>query len=221
MTPQEARRAIYIDYEGSKGRDPTLLGVLVEGDLRQVVIDPAFHVCVGKRGASCTEAGDHRQSVADLVAKADRERRHIVSWSEHDRKVMAVVLERDGKSLELLGRWHANAIPLAKPWGKRRLPHLKKGQHTLQRYLRLARYRVDERFGENVAGKALRYLRPQLEEGRSYGELSEGARKRWRALVGHNRHDCIGMAEVVRRAAEKENRRRGRRCRTTSLALPA
>jgi len=39
VTPEEANRAVYFDFEGFKSESPSLIGILVEGHLDQVVLD--------------------------------------------------------------------------------------------------------------------------------------------------------------------------------------
>ena len=40
ISSAEAERAIYIDFEGFQDKSPSLIGVLVENDFEQIVLDP-------------------------------------------------------------------------------------------------------------------------------------------------------------------------------------
>ena len=42
LGPMEARRALYVDYEGPKDRPPTLLGYLMDHTLPTGIVQPLF-----------------------------------------------------------------------------------------------------------------------------------------------------------------------------------
>jgi hypothetical protein len=197
-TSTAADRALYVDYECSKDRPPTLLGIQDEDHIRQAVVEPLFHPCAARRRVQRTVAADHLETVRDLVARADREERHIVSWSEFDRDHMRTVLAGRDADLERLDRWWVNAIPIARRWRWKVQPDLEVERHRLAFYLKGTGYYVPERFGEGVAGAGLRAVRRQLEQGRTYSDLSKGAKTQWRAVVRHNQFDCDGMRHAVR-----------------------
>lgn len=46
----EAERAIYIDCEGFEEQSPTLVGILIDGELEQVVLDPYLRAVADARG---------------------------------------------------------------------------------------------------------------------------------------------------------------------------
>lgn len=191
----EARRALYVDYEGSKDRPPTLLGTLVEGTLAAGIVEPLFAPCRERYRAAHATIADHRQLVADLIDRAEREDRLIISWSKHDLRLMEAALRGDSDRLAILGRRYRDAKLTARRW--RNLRHTDaEGANTLDLYRELLQLDVPARFGRGVVGKALATLRTQLAEGRGYGDLSEGAQKGWRVIVGHNRYDLDVMRSV-------------------------
>jgi hypothetical protein len=59
-------------------------------------------------------------------------------------------------------------------------------------------FQVPERFGLGLVGKALGLIRGQIQEGRSYAELTNAAREGWTTVVRHNKLDLEGMAHVLR-----------------------
>jgi len=209
MTPTDAERAIYVDYEASTGRAPTLLGLLDEKGLRQAVVEPLFRDCAGRYRVRSTVAGDHAEVVKELLVTADREERRIVAWSEFDAQHMAAAVGDDVQMRRCLSRWYYNAIPLAKRWRRTRRPRLKLDHNGLAHYLRAVGYHVPRRFGTGVAGEALRTVRRQLSQGRIYTDLSRGAKEKWRAVVRHNRYDCEGMREAIIRFSSETPTHRG------------
>lgn len=197
----EARRALYVDYEGSKDRLPTLLGYLVEDTLAAGIVEPLFAPCHERYRATHATFADHRQLLASLIDRAEREDRLIVSWSKHDLRLMEDVLRGDAERLSILGRRYRDARLTARRW--KNLMHADvEAPNTLDLYRELLQLDVPERFGRGVVGKALATLRLQLAEGRGYGDLSDGAKHRWRAIVGHNRYDLEVMRAVCMTIAD-------------------
>lgn len=191
----EARRALYVDYEGSKDRPPTLLGYLVEGTLAAGIVEPLFAPCRERYRAAHATIANHRHLLAELIDRAEREDRLIVSWSKHDLRLMEAALSGDSERLAILGQRYRDAKLTARRWKNLRHPDVE-GANTLERYREFLQLEVPERFGRGVVGKALATLRGQLAEGRGYGDLSDGAQKGWRAIVGHNRFDLEVMQAV-------------------------
>jgi hypothetical protein len=93
LSAAEARRALYIDFEGQKDEPPVLLGVHRHGRgsrpfAHQVVMDQAF--------ASLAEpVMSLREAVEKVVLRADHGDRRIVSWSEHDLNVVRTLAVED------------------------------------------------------------------------------------------------------------------------------
>jgi hypothetical protein len=202
LTESEARRAIYIDFEGNENRRPTLLGILWGDDgaaaasIEQVIVEELFWPCAGKRGARDSVRGELSEAVERVCKRAQDEDRRIVSWSEHDLTKVTDWVPAS-RTLECFSASHVNAIPTAQAWiGRKNRPP--KGDNTLSFYLRQCRYRVPDRFGPGKVGRCLTEIRKQFEDGATaYGGLSLGARKHWRVIAGHNRHDCRGLRYLM------------------------
>jgi len=195
ITLAEAKSAIYLDYEGNKDKEPTLLGWFVLGKYKAAIIEPLFATCADRYRAKGIYPEDHATLVLSLITQAEDEKRLIVSWSEHDFNQMAMVLKPD--DIQRLLLVYRNAIRTARPWHQviiGRLP----GSATLDYFESLTGYVVPERFGVGLVGNALRSIRSQLKEGRNYSGLSDKARGDWVKIVKHNRHDLIGMAHVLK-----------------------
>ena len=105
LTPAQAARAIYIDFESRADQPPAVLGVLyAEGRrridegrvvLRQDVVDPNLVETAGAVDLGGdddlhrydTRCGGLRDSLQAIVQRAVAQDRLIVSWSRHDWKV--------------------------------------------------------------------------------------------------------------------------------------
>ena len=91
ITPDEARRALYIDFEGRKGAPPVLLGCTRRSRLRtsdtvwQAVTEPRltpFAVADGIESLALPEA------VERILVRAEKRDRLIVAWTEHELDVV-------------------------------------------------------------------------------------------------------------------------------------
>lgn len=193
ITPAEAKRAIFVDYESSQDQPPTLLGTLVESDLRQYIVHPSFDTCAERWGARQVRTNDHATLVQALVRRSLEEDRVIVSWSEFDCNHLRRAAPTVRRDLEQRFR---NAIYTARRWRRRLHPKIE-GDNSLVSYLALNRFPVPERFIGEVVGDALRLIRAQLLEERNYETLSPAARRGWKTVVRHNQYDLKGMEHVI------------------------
>jgi len=194
LTAQEAKNAIYIDYEGNMKLPPTLLGWYVDGEYKASILEPLFETCKNRYKAKGIQVEDHAQLALKLIQQAEDEGRLIVSWSEHDYLLMYKVLRpSDGERLQVIYR---NAIRTARPWYKQKYGTLL-GKASLEFFEDLLGFHVPERFGRGLVGNSLRLIRGQIEEGRGYAELTNAARDGWTTVVRHNKLDLEGMADVL------------------------
>ena len=196
LTAQEAKNAIYIDYEGNIKLPPTLLGWYVDGEYKASVLEPLFETCKNRYKAKGILVEDHAQLALKLIQQAEGEGRQIVSWSEHDYLHMCKVLKpSDAERLKVVYR---NAIRTAKPWYKKKYGPLPVNA-SLDFFEDLLGFHVPERFGLGLVGNSLRLIRDQIKEGRGYAELTNAARDGWTTVVRHNKLDLEGMAYVLQK----------------------
>ena len=195
LTVEEVKRAIYIDYEGNIKLPPTLIGWYVDGVYKASILEPFFETCENRYKAKGIVVEDHAQLALRLIQQAEDENRLIVSWSEHDYLLMSKVLIP--KDFERLKFFYRNAIRTARPWYRKKYGPLPE-KASLDFFEDLLGFQVPERFGLGLVGKALGLIRGQIQEGRSYAELTNAAREGWTTVVRHNKLDLEGMAHVLR-----------------------
>jgi hypothetical protein len=195
LTVEEVKRAIYIDYEGNIKLPPTLIGWYVDGVYKASILEPFFETCENRYKAKGIVVEDHAQLALRLIQQAEDENRLIVSWSEHDYLLMSKVLI--SKDFERLKFVYRNAIRTARPWYRKKYGPLPE-KASLDFFEDLLGFQVPERFGLGLVGKALGLIRGQIQEGRSYAELTNAAREGWTTVVRHNKLDLEGMAHVLR-----------------------
>jgi len=195
LSAEEAINAIYIDYEGNIKLPPTLIGWYVGGVYKASILEPFFETCENRYKAKGIFIEDHAQLALRLIQQAEDENRLIVSWSEHDYLLMSKVLIP--KDFERLKFFYRNAIRTARPWYRKKYGPLPE-KASLDFFEDLLGFQVPERFGLGLVGKALGLIRGQIQEGRSYAELTNAAREGWTTVVRHNKLDLEGMAHVLR-----------------------
>ena len=194
LTAQEAMDAIYIDYEGNMKMPPTLLGWYIDGEYMASIIEPLFATCENRYKAKGVYLEDHKELALRLIQQSEDEGRLIVSWSEHDYLLMSEVLKpKDFDRLKLVYR---NAIRTARPWYRQKYGPLPE-KASLDFFEDLVGFYVPDRFGLGLVGKALGLIRSQIQDGRSYADLTNAARDGWTTVVRHNKLDLEGMAYVL------------------------
>ena len=199
LSTAEALRALYIDFEGQKDQPPVLLGVLRRGGkgstpfVHQDVVDEAFS------GLSAP-AMSLRVAIEKVVLRAEHGDRRIVSWSQHDLKVVRTLRDVDPGLIARFESRYANALSVAKHWRNKVHGGAKPPSGRLADYLALIGYPVPDDAAPGQVGETIRVLRHRLEQGLP-PTIAQQAR--WKRLVEHNRHDCAGMRRVCVRATKE------------------
>lgn len=197
IKPGEALAGIYVDFEGRKNGDPVLLGILWNAErngtgpwsIEQVVMDPEMQEVDEATGATCT-ALSIEAAISSVLDRSDAERRHLISWSEHDRNILKRI------SGDRAFRYR-NAIRTARGWRYREetagtitdSPQNDDAQrNALRRYETFIGYdRPAERYD---VGDSIRYIR-------ELKSVTPGAVDRWNTILIHNRHDLLAMRDIT------------------------
>ncbi len=204
LTPEEARRALYIDFEGRKDTAPVLLGCAHRAGkgekpwVWQAVTDPLFEPLT--RADDDIEPLSLPDAVERILQRAEAKDRLIVAWSEHE---LDVVKEYCPQHLARFEARFVNARTFAVYW--RNVVHGgdKPATGDLPTYLALIDYDLPEDAGPGRAGETIRLVRKALEKGQEIDGLTDNQRRRWRQLRAHNLHDCHGMKKICVQAAEE------------------
>jgi hypothetical protein len=194
LCAEEVKQAIFVDYEGNIDKPPTLLGWRVDGKTHAAIVEPAFSVCSNRYRAKNVDLADHSVLASRLIALAEQESRKIVSWSEHDFKVMSKELSESQRGS--FCTVYRNAIRTARSWHYSTMGHSVK-EASLACFSELLGFSVPVRYGSGVVGQGLRLIRQQIEEGRTYAELTPRGRASWVAIVKHNRLDLAAMEHIL------------------------
>ena len=199
MTHEEAMNALYIDFEGNKDKQPTLLGYCEDEQHTVFLIEDSFSILERPvRGfGSCKRTYvDSMDSALEAICERAREEdRLIVSFSQHELNMFSkyssdqTLLDefrsayRDGKAVL---RHRTRNDP-------NRLMH--RGR-TLANYCAL--YGLPEPSAPSRGlGQALRDLRKRLEKTTRW----KGLHQRWRDLatevIAYNGEDCARLRDLV------------------------
>ena len=198
---------IFIDFEGNKGKTPTLLGVLERTTnfeiFHQYILEDIFAVL--------SPSEKHPQLLVDSLENIlkDLDTRHgvnaiVYAWSSHEQTAIDELLS----DAELSSQWTDRIIDakkLAQRWAKVTFPNHqfkkteRRGRHTLDQYLDLIKYKVPTVHGAGQTGKRLRSLRETLIKGQPFESWPTSKKKYWTNLLAHNKHDCYGMMAIIDR----------------------
>jgi hypothetical protein len=95
LTGDEINRALFVDYEGSKNRPPTLLGYMIDNKIGAAIVEPSFYDCRERYKAKHAVIADHT-TIAKELNSSGGERRSSNYFLERTR------LHADDCSLEQL-----------------------------------------------------------------------------------------------------------------------
>ena len=166
ITPDEARRALYIDFEGRKDTAPVLLGCAHRAGkgakpfVWQVVTDPLFEPLT--RADDDIELLPLPDAVERILQRAEAKDRLIVAWSEHELDVVKV------HTPQHLARFEArfvNARTFAVYWRNACHGGRKPATNDLPAYLALIEYDLPEGAGPGRAGDTIEDRRRSTQEG--------------------------------------------------------
>ncbi len=194
ISPAEAERAIYIDFEGFVGHPPSLLGVLIGDALEQIVLDPRLRGAAEAKNLRITTL---QESITDLLATSRYEDRLIVAYTQHEK---IVIQEHAG--IDLTGPYR-DARMIALYW--KNVCYSKKAMkgRGLKDFLELIDYPRSAHLGKRESTNRIRAVADMLARKGKYQELSSGVKAKWTKLLHHNEIDCRGMRALVLRAAKE------------------
>ncbi len=204
LTPQEARKALYIDFEGRKDAAPVLLGCAHRAGrgakpwIWQAVTDPLFEPLTRIDGD--IELLLLPDAVERILQRAEANDRLIVAWSEHE---LDVVMEYCPQHLARFEARFVNARTFAVYWRNAVHGGNRPDTRDLPTYLALLKYPLPEGAGPGRAGETIRLVRAALEKGQGIDGLTDNQRNRWQQLRDHNLHDCHGMKRICVLAADE------------------
>jgi hypothetical protein len=187
FSQEEASRAIYVDFEGFKDKTPSLVGILVDGALTQIVLDPRLFPAAVVKGC---KTGSIDEVARDLRERCHAEGRTLVAYSGHELRTFAAYSAVDFSDV------YRNALLIARRWWN--VFHYGKPiDRKLKTFLAAIGAPMPASLGIGNATSRLRAVIDMLERRHTYGALTPIVRKKWRNLLDYNAHDCRGTQRLV------------------------
>lgn len=194
ISPDEAKRAIYIDCEGFMDKSPALIGLLIGEQFEQVVLDPDLELVA--------KAREHRMSsfkteATRLYELSEDESRMIVAYSQHEKNMF---LEYAGSDLT---NKYRDARKIAVRWKNTLHRDEELPGRGLKDFLKFIGYHRGSHLGDKKTTSRLRAVRDMIVRRGNYELLTPVAKGKWTKLLEHNLIDCDGMRELVIKAAKE------------------
>lgn len=197
MTAAEARRAIYIDFEGLLNQAPSMIGVSIDSRFYQAAFDEGLRPAAAAKKIRVRRADE---LAGGLLERALREKRRIAAFSDCEKRIFRKYYGLD------LSPVYADASRIVRKWAAGAYPDLKPRSKTLKAYLKLIGYERATCLGERQAAQRIRAVRDMCLRRGSYEALTPVVKAKWTKLLEYNKVDVLGMRELCRRATAKKSK---------------
>lgn len=206
-SPEDWRRAVYIDFEGRVKDPASILGMACEGVWSVDVIEPELWSAAAyghPRGK--VRAVEPLSALHAIRQRAEFERRIVAAWSSREK---SAILETYGRHSGDGAWWEENLLD-AKDYAKTMARNLKipirprqsnmgtgDNKHPLASYMEATGYTVPAVHGPGNAAQRILYVREQIRAKGSFDAITRSAKTKWTNGLSHNYHDCIGLGHVM------------------------
>jgi len=209
LKPSQAKRAVFIDFEGTRDDEPSLLGVYIAGrdKFYQTVMEPALYKTALYKSPKITwqvNAATPAEALDKLRRLIEsRKRMRVFSWSKLEQRMINKLLKDSPELREFWKDRVEDAIPYAKAWKRLAHPDVKlsrkkgRGPNTLENFEKLIGFKRHTIHGWGLTGKRVRGVRAALAKRGSMKKLTRTQKGYWTNLLIHNRDDCRGMTAVM------------------------
>ena len=191
ISVEEAKKAVYIDFEGFTDRSPSLVGVLIGGNFEQIALDPRLSLAAAHIGIKSFEAKSWAKSI---VGFAESNGLRIIAFSSHEKAVFKAHFDIS------IDHVYADARMIAKQLRKHLNYEGNSPPRSLKEYLKAIDFPRGDYLGERKSTSRLKAVIDMLERRHSFEKLTPVVKAKWTKLLEHNRIDVIGMRELVLRS---------------------
>jgi hypothetical protein len=214
LSAAKAKRAVFIDFEGTRKDSPSLLGVYIAGrkSFSQTVMEKALYPAALYKSPKITwpvKAASPVEALDKLRRAVESKGLRVFAWSKLEQRIIIKLLAGSPELREFWKGRVEDAIPYAKAWKRRAHPDAKlsrkkgRGPNTLENYEKLIGFKRHTIHGWGLTGKRVRGVRAALAKRGSMKKLTRTQKGYWTNLLIHNRDDCRGIAEVMAVVARK------------------
>lgn len=181
----ESEWAIYMDFEGYVKEAPALIGILIEDDFEQIVLDEKFRGAAAYKDPIDVIPGE--TVISDLLARSISEDRKIIAFSSLEKEQCMRWYGID------ISQRYVNAKSIAGLWARKVNPEVR--CRTLKDFETFTGF---QRSRDTGYQKNTSCLNAALRDLDSFGELRNPApKKHWTNLRKHNRQDVEAMKHIV------------------------
>jgi hypothetical protein len=184
----EARRAIYIDFEGFEDTSPSLIGILVGDSLEQVVLDHRLENAAKAKGLPMERL---QECISRIQIRSSNESRLIIAYSQHEKNVIL-----NYANVDLTGIYR-DARKILKRWKNKYHRDLPIQGWGLKDFFTFVNYPRGAYLGERKTTSRLRAVADMLEKRGAYELLTPVVKSKWTKLLEYNRIDCKGMRDLI------------------------
>jgi len=193
--PSQAKRGIYVDLEGFKDKVPSLIGILVENDFEQIVLDPDLEQAALAKNLQVKSFACAMQYIAEL---AKTEKRKVFAYSQHELN-LALEYTSSGPTIK---RKYKDGHKIAKRWFHREHYDEHIDNWGLKSFMEFLRQPLPGRFGHQKATYRLGYVRDMLARKGTYNDLTSTAQNHWTDLLDYNEWDCLALQKLMTRVGD-------------------
>lgn len=193
ITPTQAFRAVYIDFEGFQDEPPVLLGRLKEYSFSQLVVDPEYKPVAYP--SNCTYR-EFTEAIENTVELCHDESRVLIGFSRTEVQKIENFAGIDVRPI------YRDAHKIAKRWINR-VHGCVMDESAFDQFMEFLGYEKPKHFGDQKVTHRLRGVRNGLQARGTYEDLTAVQKAKWTKLLKYNRVDCLGMRDLVLRAASE------------------
>jgi hypothetical protein len=193
LSSSEAKRAIYIDFEGFENKEPTFIGVRIDDHFTQLIFDIDLDLAARSHNLKVV---DGKNYLTSLIKKAETENRRIIGFSSHEKMVLKTFFHLD------IDHLYADARFLAKYLRKTVLKNIDKKPRDLTSYLYALNYPKTDNAIKKTTSRIGSLKKMLLDKKLKYGqnafeECTPTVKAKWTKVLNHNNDDVNGMAFLV------------------------
>lgn len=194
LTIKEAKRGIYMDFEGLRKEPPSLVGILTEEDFQQVVVDEGLQSAAE---AKELEFSKLEMKVKSLLKQAREEKRKIIGFTRIELRLVDKYTNL-GPDLK---KFYLNAHKIAKKWVERFHQNENLKSLSLKNLADFTGSPYPVYLGKQQAAARIRYVRDMLNKWNVYKDITPVAKGKWTKLLQYNTLDCYHMRDLMLIAA--------------------
>ena len=190
VTKEEAKKGIFIDFEGFEDKSPTLIGVLIENEFTQIIFDKNLKSAADKKGLAINDA---KQYLTSLTQKAKKESRRIFAFSQYENNIFKEFYGLD------IDPYYCDVRFIAKKLKTKKYQDYVLKSRELKKYLEMINFKRPAHLGEQKSTKRIRDVLAGLQANNNiYDELTNTQKSKWTNLLAHNKIDVLGMQAIVK-----------------------